>query len=158
MKTNMKTNTKSEINAKTKTNTLHSLRKGIAIVLVATVFLLAGCSSAKLSGDFEEEKVKAAAREAVECLAAGEYEACVALMSAEIQEAISAEILGANMETITAQKGAFQEIKSVSVVGQKDKDGTEYAVAVVVGSFEKGNVTFTVSYDKGMQIIGFWMK
>ena len=44
------------------------------------------------------------------------------------------------------------------MVGQKDKDGTDYAVAVIVAAFEKGNVAFTLSYDTDMQIIGFWMK
>lgn len=44
------------------------------------------------------------------------------------------------------------------MVGQKDKDGTEYAVAVVIAAFEKGNLTFTVSFDKEMKMHGFWMK
>ncbi|WP_171489783.1 DUF3887 domain-containing protein, partial [Acinetobacter baumannii] len=89
-----------------------------------------GCSDTKLSGDFDEEKVKAAAQEAIDYLVAGEYEACVSLMGEEMQAAISAEVLAGNMETMTGQKGAFQEYKSCSVVGQKDKEGTESAVAV----------------------------
>ena len=157
----MKTKMKSEMKtmAKNKAGRMGLLRKGIILILVmAAALSLIGCSGTKLSGDFDEEKVKAAAQEAIDHLVAGEYEACVSLMGEEMQAAISAEVLADNMEAMTGQKGAFQEYKSCSVVGQKDKDGTECAVAVVVAAFEKGNLTFTVSFDKEMKMIGFWMK
>lgn len=138
----------------------NTIKRGIsmALLLAMSMLLLIGCSGTKLSGDFDEEKVKAAAQEAIDHLVAGEYEECVGLMSEEMQAAISAEALASNMETIIGQKGAFQEYKSSSVVGQKDNDGTEYAVAVIVAAFEKGNLTFTVSYDKEMKMSGLWMK
>ena len=163
MKTNMKSETKSERKtetmAKNKANRMGLLRKGIIMILVmAAALSLIGCSGTKLSGDFDEEKVKAAAHEAIDHLTAGEYEECVALMGEEMQAALSAEVLAANMETITGQKGAFQEYKSSSVVGQKDKDGAECAVAVIVAAFEKGTATFTMSYNKEMEMIGFWIK
>ena len=156
----MRTNRKTEMTAKKKGNLGRILGKGIsmALIMAASMLLLIGCGGTKLSGDFDEEKVKAAAHEAIDHLTAGEYEECVALMGEEMQAALSAEVLAANMETITGQKGAFQEYKSCSVVGQKDKEGTESAVAVVVAAFEKGNLTFTVSFDKEMKMIGFWMK
>lgn len=157
----MKTIKKTDRKTKRLANFRHILRRDLSMVLITavSVFLLAGCSSGtKLSSDFDEEKVKAAAQEAVDHLVAGEYEECVGLMSEEMQAAISAEALASNMETIIGQKGAFQEYKSSSVVGQKDNDGTEYAVAVIVAAFEKGNLTFTVSYDKEMKMSGLWMK
>ena len=43
-------------------------------------------------------------------------------------------------------------------MGQKDKAGTDYAVAVVVADFENGKVTYNVSFDTNMEIVGFWMK
>lgn len=143
-----------------KTKLGNIVKRGISmgLILVTSALLLTGCSSTKLSDDFDEEKVKAAAQEAIDHLIAGEYEECVGLMSEEMQAALSAEVLATNMDTITGQRGAFQEYKSNSVVGQKDKEGTEYAVAVIVAAFEKGNVTFTVSFDKEMKMIGFWMK
>ena len=44
--------------------------------------------------------MKAAAQEAIDHLVAGEYEACVSLMDEEMQAAISAEVLAANMEAM----------------------------------------------------------
>lgn len=143
-----------------KTKVKNMVRKGISVALImaTSMLMLIGCGGTKLSDDFDEEKVKATAQEAIDHLVAGEYEECVALMGEEMQAAISAEALATNMETMAGQKGAFQEYKSSTVVGQKDKDGTEYAVAVIVAGFEKGNITFTVSFDKDMKMIGFWMK
>ena len=64
MKTNMKSETKSERKtetmAKNKANRMGLLRKGIIMILVmAAALSLIGCSGTKLSGDFDEEKVKA---------------------------------------------------------------------------------------------------
>ncbi len=145
---------------KTKTHGRNIIKRGIfmAFIMAISAFMLIGCSGTKLSGDYDEEKVKTAAKEAIDHLVAGEYQECVELMGEDMQAAISAEVLASNMEAIAGQKGAFEEYKSSTVVGQKDKDGTEYAVAVIVAGFEKGSVTFTVSFDKEMKMIGFWMK
>lgn len=145
---------------KRKTDKRNIIRRGISVALIMAIsaLMLIGCSGTKLSSDYDEEKVKTAAQEAIDHLNAGEYQECVELMSEEMQAAISAEVLASNMAEIARQKGAFEAYKSTTVVGQKDKDGTEYAVAVIVAGFEKGSVTFTLSFDKEMKMIGFWMK
>ena len=68
----MKTNRKTDMTAKKNENLGRILRKGIsmALIMAATMLLLMGCSGTKLSGDFDEEKVKAAAHEAIDHLAA----------------------------------------------------------------------------------------
>ena len=143
-----------------KTKVKSMVRNGIsmALIMAASMIMLIGCGGTKISDDFDEEKVKATAQEAIDYLVAGEYEECLALMGEEMQDAISAEALATNMETTAGQKGAFQEYKSSTVVGQKDTAGSEDAVAVIVAGFEKGNITFTVSFDKDMKMTGFWMK
>ena len=130
----------------------------MAALLVLTALCLSGCGGGKLSEDFDETAVKEAAQRATDCLVAGEYEDCVAMMSQELQAALTPETLSANVEAMNQQTGDFREYKSVAVVGQKDTDGKECAVAVVVGSFEKCNVTYNVSFNTEMEIIGLWMK
>ena len=80
------------------------------------------------------------------------------MMNSVVQEAISAEDLKANVETMNEQTGAFKEYKSIAVVGQQDAQGTDMAVAVIVASFEKRNVTYTISFNTDMEVIGLWMK
>ena len=132
--------------------------KKVLLLLGAMVLVLSGCSSTKLAEAFDEETVKEAAQEAVGYLAAGEYEKNIEMMDSAMQEALSSEDLKANVETMNEQTGAFKEYKSIAVVGQQDAQGTDMAVAVVVASFEKRNVTYTISFNTDMEVIGLWMK
>lgn len=136
------------------------MKKNISMVLVMILaaFLLTGCSSTKLAEGFDEAAVKETAQEAVDFLIAGEYGECVAMMSQEMQAALTAEDLAAAAEGVNAQVGAFRKYESIAVVGQKDSAGVDCAVAVVVASFEKGKVTYTVSLNANMEVVGFWMK
>ena len=137
------------------------MKKSISIVMlcILTAVCLCGCGgSTKLSESFDENTVKETAQKAVDCLISGEYEDCVAMMGQEMREALPAEALEANVAPVMEQTGAFQEYKSITVVGQKGSDGADCAVAVVVASFEKGKLTYTISFDTGMEIIGLWMK
>lgn len=130
-----------------------------AMALIALMALaLAGCGGTKLAEGFDEETVEKSAREAVSSLVKGEYDAIVSKMSPDMQAAVPAADLAANMELMNAQTGAFQEYKSVAVVGQEGADGTDAAVAVIVAEFENCDVTYTISYNTDMEIIGLWMK
>ena len=122
------------------------------------VFVLSGCGSTKLADAFDEDTVKEAAQNAIGYLVDGEYDKDIEMMNAAMQQALSAEDLATNMETMNAQTGAFKEYKSIAIVGQQDSQGTDMAVAVVVAAFEKRNVTYTISFNTDMEIIGLWMK
>lgn len=145
-----------------KNNGNHVLRltKNICIGLAAVLaaLCLTACGSAQLAEDFDEDTVKEMGQKTVDCLIAGEYEECVAMMDATMQAAVSAEALASNVEAVKEKNGAFREYKSTAVVGQKDAEGEDYAVAVIVADFENGKVTYTVSFNKGMEVIGLWMK
>lgn len=130
----------------------------MALVMILMAFCLAGCSSTKLAEGFDEAVVKETAQKAVDHLIAGEYEECVAMMGQEMQAVLTAEDLAAAAEGVNAQAGAFQEYKSIAVVGQKDQNGADCAVAVIVAAFENRKVTYTVSFDMNMKMTGFWMK
>ncbi len=132
--------------------------KKVLFILCAMVLVLSGCSSTKLAEAFDEDTVKETAQEAVGYLIAGEYDKDIEMMNVTMQEALSAEDLAATMETMNEQTGAFKEYKSIAVVGQQDAQGTDMAVAVIVASFEKRNVTYTISFNTDMEMIGLWMK
>ena len=131
--------------------------KKVLFILCAMVLVLSGCSSTKLAEAFDEDTVKETAQEAVGYLIAGEYDKDIEMMNVTMQEALSAEDLAATMETMNEQTGAFKEYKSIAVVGQQDAQGTDMAVAVIVASFEKRNVTDTISFNTDMEMIGLWM-
>lgn len=127
------------------------------LTAVFTMLFAAGCGTGLAEG-FDEAAVKEAAQKATDHMIAGEYAECVAMMSQEMQEALTAESLASAAEGVNAQVGTFQEYKSIAVVGQKDSNGEDCAVAVVIAEFENGKLTYNVSFNQNMEVIGFWMK
>ena len=101
-------------------NHVLKLTKNICTVLAAVLaaLCLTACGSAQLAEDFDEDTVKEMGQKAVDCLIAGEYEECVAMMDATMQAAVSAEVLASNVEAVKEKNGAFREYKSTAVVGQ----------------------------------------
>lgn len=133
------------------------VKKSFAAILAAVLFLtLAGCGT-KLPDGFEEETVKETATKFLDYLAAGEYDSGMDMMSEVMKNALSKEDLTAIMEDLDRQAGAFKEYKSIAVVGQTAQ-GVEYATAVVVASYEKRNVTYTVVFNTDMEIDGFYLR
>ena len=130
----------------------------MAMVMILAAFWLTGCSSTKLADVFDEATVKETVQKAVDHLIAGEYEECMEMMSQEMQEALTEEALAAAAGDVMAAAGEFQEYKSIAVVGQKDQSGADCAVVVAVASFENNKITYTVSFNADMEIIGFYMK
>ena len=149
-----------------KERSVMNIKKGNAVkkmwtmllTAAASALLLAGCASSKLADAFDEASVKASAQELIDHLTAGEYQEAADMMSKTMQEALPMEQLASAMETVGGPTGAFQKYKSIAVVGQKDDSGADYAVAVVVAAYEKGTVTYNVSFDTNMEVTGLWMK
>lgn len=135
---------------------------GIVVVLflAVIVFLVWKTKdSMKLADSFNENEVTAKAQEAVDYLIAGEYESDRAMMTEELQGLITAEVLKTNMDSLSKETGAFKEYKSTAVIGQKNSStGEDMAVAVIVATFEKRAVTYTITFTEDMLITGFYMK
>lgn len=124
------------------------------------VFGLTACgASQKLSEDFDENEVKAAAESLIGYINEEDLEGlCSVPMSEPMKGAMTVEQIGAVLEQNIGNRGAFVEYKSNVAIGAKDPDGADAAVAVVVAKYENRTVTYTISYDKEMNLIGFYFK
>lgn len=141
-----------------KENAKRIVNRSFAAILAAALLLtLAACSGTKLPDGFDEKTVKETATKFLDYLTAGEYDSGMDMMSEVMTAALSKEDLTAIMEDLDRQVGAFKEYKSIAVVGQTSQ-GVEYATAVVVASYEKRNVTYTVVFNTNMEIDGFYLR
>lgn len=137
------------------------IRKSLILtgVLLSMVILLAGCSSSKLAGAFDQQTVKDTATKIVEDSSKGDFESIWNMFTKEMQDALSVDTLKQNIQTATGDAGEYKKIKSMEVVGQKNKKTNEdMAVAVLVAQYDKKNFTYTISFNTKMQIIGFYIK
>lgn len=129
------------------------------LLMITAALLLTGCSSAKLSSAFDEAVVLETAKSAVGKLSNGDYEGVESMVREDLRELISGQVLKDGMESAFPDLGAFQDYASTAVVGQKNQSTQEdSAVAVLVASYENRKITYTISFDVNMQIIGFYMK
>ena len=135
----------------------------LSIVMLgfALVILLTGCAgSQKLSDKFDEEEVKAAAREVIEILNDKDVDTLVdEKWNAVMKSMVSKEIMDGQILPIVEELGAFEEFDKEAVTGSRDKDTEqEFAVAVVMVKYEKRKAKYTITFDEDMKVGGFYIK
>jgi len=135
--------------------------KTLTILLLSTilsVLLLTACSAPALSADFNEEDVKQAAQDVVSLLNAQDSEGLRSLFTEQMNTAISDDVFVQIYAAIEGG-GKFEAIDNVTVVGSSDKStGEEFATAVVNAKYENQSFTYTITFNKQMQLAGLYYK
>lgn len=130
---------------------------GIAILVLT--FAITGCTTSTLSEAYVEEEVIAQAQQVVEYLNGGDYKAVADMVREDLKEDLSADILENALGEKLDAAGAFQEYTQTVTAGQKDKStGEEYAIVVAACQYENTKLTFTISMNEEMQLVGLYMK
>ena len=123
--------------------------------------LLFGCAgSQRLSDNFDEAEVKEAAKNIIETLNSGEVEALGdEQWNAVMKGAVDSEMLEDQILPIVEELGEFEGFDKEAVTGSKDPDTEqEFAVAIIIGKYEKRKAQFTISFDEDMKVGGFYIK
>lgn len=118
--------------------------------------ILVGCSSSKLSKDFDEAALKADAQSIVQMFCNNDYESVVDKMSDKLKAAITEEQLKEVWEPIQNTIGKFDSINKEGVVGNND-DNQEMATVVEIIKCEKGKAQFKITYNKDMKLEGLYI-
>lgn len=115
--------------------------------------MLVGCSSNKLSEDFNEEELKSTTEDVIEMLCNGEYDKIKEMSGKELIDAGVTDKIKEAWEPMAKDLGKFDSYDKEAVVGNGDQ-----ATVVIISKFENGNVKFTISYNKDMKLTGFYIK
>ncbi|MCC3867653.1 DUF3887 domain-containing protein [Terrisporobacter mayombei] len=115
--------------------------------------ILAGCSSNKLSGDFNEEELKTTTEKVIQMLCNEEYDKIKEMSGQELIDAGVTDKIKEVWEPMAKDLGKFDSIDKEAVVGNGDQ-----ATVVIISKFENGNAQFTISYNKDMKLTGFYIK
>lgn len=141
---------------------MRSLKKIWILVLMMAVMAisLSGCSSSKLASGFDEQTVKQAAESVIEKMNTGSFESITNdMIRDDLKTALSADVLSGAAGQILAGAGTFKSYASEAAVGAKDqKTGDDYATVIIVAQYANKKVTYTISFDKQMKVIGLYMK
>ncbi len=139
-------------------------KSNINLSIVFTLFaalgivFLAGCTSPKLSSDFDEAEVKQAAENVIDLLNRQDTAGLREIFTAQMDAAITDEVLS-QIYAALAEGGDFESIADMSVAGSTDQStGTEYALVIAQAKYELRSFVYTISFDKQMQLAGLYYK
>ncbi|MBN2089970.1 DUF3887 domain-containing protein [candidate division KSB1 bacterium] len=128
------------------------------IVSCLCVIFLSACSAPALSADFNEEDVKQLAQDVVSLLNAQDSDGLRALFTEQMNTAITDDVF---VQIYAAIEGGrkFEAIDNITVVGSTDKStGEEFATAVVNAKYENQTFTYTITFNKQMQLAGLYYR
>ena len=107
--------------------------------------MLVGCSSKKLSDDFNEEELKTTTENVIQMLCNAEYDQIKEMLGQQLIDAGVTEKIKEVWEPMAKDLGKFDSY---------DKEAT----VVIISKFENGKAQFTISYNKDMKLTGFYIK
>ena len=133
----------------------------LAVLCLAAILLLSGCSKAQpLPDGMDEESTGAAAREIVALLLDGDYQAVVDAFRSDLREeySVNADTVRDVMDAASGA-GAYVKTTKTLVLGGANKSfGEPYAAVAVYCEHESKDVIYEVSLDTNLHVIGLQVK
>lgn len=110
------------------------------------------------SGVFEKSVVEDTAKQVIENLDAGDFDALKEMAAGTMKDAISAESLAEAKKQISDSGfGEFVSFGQPYMIELEQK-GEMFAIAQIAVSYENTSITYTITFDKDMKLSGLYMK
>lgn len=130
----------------------------LAFTTILSAILLTTCSAPALSADFNENEVKLLSQDVVSLLNAQDSKGLRAIFTEQMNTAITDDVFVQIYAAIEGG-GKFEVIDNITVVGSTDKStGEEFATAVVTAKYENKSFTYTITFNKKMQLAGLYYR
>lgn len=124
----------------------------ICLVMLCGIMFI-GCGASKLSSNYSEDKLKKASEEIIANLNDEKYDQIVEKGNDKFKKALPGDKIKTAWEKLNKNIGKYD---SISKIVYQESDGV--AIVVANAKYEKGNVQFTLSYDKDMKLVGIFVK
>lgn len=129
------------------------------LMLIVSILLLTACSSNKIPDGFNENDLNQKAEEIINLLNGNNVDEVYAMFRTDVQAMIKLEDLEVIIQDKFNQVGTYKEISQIAITDTKDPNTSEvYAVVIVSSDHEKGRTTYTLSFNKELEIVGFFIK
>lgn len=128
-------------------------------LLIISLFMLVGCSSNNIPEGFDEETLNQKAESIVTLLNNNQLDEVYSMFRSDIQTMVSVEELDKIITDKLEVIGDFKEISQIAITDTKDPSTSElYAVVIIVSEHVDGKSTYTISFNKSLEIVGFYIK
>lgn len=105
---------------------------------------------------FDENTLNEQVQGVVNCLNADDYDELMNMSDDLIKQSLSHEDLKSAIKTL-GELGDFKSITRINFVEVKNR-GEVMAVGEVVALYDQKSVTYTISFDEDMKLVGLYMK
>jgi len=130
----------------------------LVLVSVLCLSFFSGCSSQKLSSDFDEDEVKKATEKVISLINSNDTEGIKELCTVQMKEALTDDVFQKIYEAID-EGGTFEKTGDMSIGGATNKSSEEeFAVVVAKAKYEIKTFTFTITFTKQMKLAGLYYK
>lgn len=130
----------------------------LLLVIALCLTFISGCSSQKLSSDFNEEEVIKATENLISLINAKDSEGIKALCTVQMREALTDDVFDKIFEAID-EGGNFKKMGDISIGGATDKSSEEeFAVVVARAKYEIKTFTYTITFTKQMKLAGLYYR
>lgn len=136
-------------------------RRSMAVTLMLVLcVVLSGCNSTKLADGFDEDTIIETAEEIInEVQMNGAKQVLAERMREDFLENIDLDTMENTVVNLTKGKGNFLTYGEESVIGRYHEEAKEdFGVILVTAKYEKGEINYTISFDKNMKVVGFYAK
>lgn len=132
----------------------------ILCLILVMAGLLAGCTNTKLAEGYDKDKIKQTAEEIItEIQLEGAKKVLEERMRVDFVDNIDLDAMENTVKDLTSGLGNFMAFSQETVIGRQYEETKEdFAVILVTVTYEKGEVNYTITFDKEMNIIGFYAK
>jgi hypothetical protein len=129
------------------------------LILIISLLVLVGCNSNNIPEGFVEEGLNQKAESIVQMLNNNQLDEVYAMFRTDIQTMVTIEDLDKVITDKLDLIGEFKKISQIAITDTKDRSTSElYAVVIIVSEHADGKSTFTISFDKSLEIVGFYIK
>ena len=126
-----------------------------AVLAVLLITALSACGSSAFQ--FDKSAAISQAESAVEVIDTRDYDAIVKLFREDLQGQTSADSIRSAWDSQLAGAGTFVGYKSETATAIK-QSGTDYIVVVLTTEYQNSTLTYTISLDTDMNVVGMYMK
>jgi len=128
----------------------------MAAAILISIFCLSGCAREKLPDSFDEAAVREEAEKAVGLFNEKDYQGIIDMGDENMKSSTTAEKFAESCDPVLEEKGEFQEISEMSIVGNEDKKkGVKYGGAIVTGAYANGEIVFSIAFNEDMELVQF---
>lgn len=132
----------------------------LTILMIAGLLTLTGCASTKLADGYDEKVIKETAEEIInEIQLKGAKEILTERVREDFIDGIDLDAMDSSVKAYVSGLGQFLSYSRETVIGKHYDDTDEdFAVILVTATYEKGEVNYTLTFDKDMTLVGFYPK